>query len=152
MGLFHAGVTWRAFRLLVCPTAVIEVVQERSLLVGGKRFVPDLVVRCGLTHKVLLVVEVWHSHPVSALKKAAFNLAGFSWIEVRSWHVLARSRRLPLPVLDWGGASLPPAPEQFDIFGAEDAAILTTVARIRYAAEALRRLPSKTRTASRTSV
>lgn len=116
MGLFHAGVTWRAFRLLVSPTASIRVELERSLRVGGKLFVPDLIVRCGRTSQVLLVVEVWHTHAVSIKKRSAFNQAGFPWIEVRSWHVLSRHRRRALPVLDWGGMGLPSGPEQFDLF------------------------------------
>ena len=116
MGLFHGGVTWRTFRLLVSPATIVQVDREESLQIDGKRFVPDLVVRCRRTGNVILVVEVWHSHPVTAKKKAAFNSAGFPWIEVRSWHVLARHRRLPLPVLDWGGASLPTGPGQTDLF------------------------------------
>lgn len=116
MALFHGGVTWRAFQLLVSPTSGVEVQTEKSMQVGSKRFVPDLIVRCRRTGRVLLVVEVWHSHAVTPRKKAAFNQAGLPWIEVLSWHVLARRRRFCLPVLDWGGALLPPAPEQFGLF------------------------------------
>lgn len=116
MGVFHAGVTWRAFQLLVSPTSSVEVQTESSMRVGPKRFVPDLVVRCRRSSRVLLVIEVWHSHAVTPKKKAAFNGAGIPWIEVLSWHVLSRRRKFSLPILDWGGVGLPSAPEQFNLF------------------------------------
>ncbi len=120
MGLFHAGVTWRAFACLVSLTAAIAVETERSLRIGSSRFVPDLVVRCVRTHRILLVIEVWHTHTVNAKKKAAFQAAGFPWIEVRSWHVISRIRRQPLPVLDWAGPGLPQPPEQHSLFAPTD--------------------------------
>ncbi|MGJ7503676.1 hypothetical protein ACSFBF_25190 [Variovorax sp. ZT5P49] len=119
MGLFHAGVTWRAFACLVSLTASITVETEKSLKIGRSRFVPDLIVRCVRTHRILLVVEVWHTHTVSAKKKAAYQAAGFPWVEVRSWHVISRVRRQPLPVLDWAGSSLPRPPQQHSLFNAE---------------------------------
>lgn len=71
MGLFHAGVTWRAF---VCPVSfatAVAVETGKPLKIGTSRFVPDLIVRCTRTCRILLVVEVWHTHAVSARKKAA---------------------------------------------------------------------------------
>jgi len=119
MGLFHAGVTWRAFTCLVSLSAAVAVETEKSLTIGRSRFVPDLVVRCRHTQRILLAVEVWHTHPVSAKKKAAFHAAGFPWVEVRSWHVISRTRRQPLPVLDWGGPGLPQPPDQRSLFNSE---------------------------------
>lgn len=119
MGLFHAGVTWRAFAWLVSLSAAVAVETEKSLKIGNSRFVPDLIVRCMRTHRILLVVEVWHTHTVSAKKKAAFHTAGFPWVEVRSWQVISRTRRQPLPVLDWAGPGLPQPPEQRSLFHAE---------------------------------
>lgn len=116
MGLFHAGVTWRAFACLVSLSAEVAVETEMSLKIGGSRFVPDVVVRCARTRRILLVVEVWHTHTVSAKKKAAFHTAGFPWVEVRSWHVISRTRRQPLPILDWAGPGLPEPPEQRSLF------------------------------------
>lgn len=88
---------------------------EKAIPIGRRRFVPDLTVRCPRTGRIRLVIEVWHSHAVSARKKAAFAAAGINWIEVRSWQALGRFRKCPLPVLDWGGPELPPAPEQTTI-------------------------------------
>lgn len=119
MGLFHAGVTWRAFVCLVSLSAAVAVETEKSLKIGRSRFVPDLVVRCVRTRRILLVVEVWHTHTVSAKKKAAFHAAGFPWVEVRSWHVISRTHRQPLPVLDWAGPGLPQPPEQHSLFHSE---------------------------------
>lgn len=120
MGLFHAGVTWRAFARLVSLATAVAVETEKSLRIGNSRFVPDLIVRCARTHRILLVVEVWHTHTISAKKKVAFRAAGFPWIEVRSWHVISRTRRQPLPVLDWAGPSLPQPPEQHSLFAPEE--------------------------------
>lgn len=116
MGLFHAGVTWQAFASLVNLGAAVAVETEKPLKIGSSRFVPDLIVRCVRTHRILLVVEVWHTHTVSAKKKAAFCAAELPWVEVRSWHVISRTRRQPLPVLDWGGPGLPQPPEQHSLF------------------------------------
>lgn len=116
MGLFHAGVTWRALGCLVDPSNPVLVEHEKSIKIGSSRFAPDLVVRCPRTDRILLVIEVWHTHAVTARKKAAFQAAGFPWIEVRSWHVISRYRKRPLPVIDWGGPGLPAGPEQFGLF------------------------------------
>jgi len=120
MGLFHAGVTWRAFACLVSLATAVAVETEKSLRIGNNRFVPDLIVRCARTHRILLVVEVWHTHTVSAKKKMAFRTAGIPWIEARSWHVISRTRRQPLPILDWAGPGLPQPPEQHSLFELED--------------------------------
>lgn len=116
MGLFHSGIEWRALMSLVDPRRLVFVRREKSLPVGDRRLVPDLVVRCARTDKVLLVIEVWHTHAVNPRKKAAFLAAGYPWIEVRSWHVISRTRKKPLPILDWGGAGLPDGPDQLALF------------------------------------
>ena len=119
-GLFHSGVDWRAMASLVDASRPVRVEVERSLQLGKSRFVPDLVIRCARTQGILLVVEVWHTHAVSVRKRQAFAQAGLAWIEVKSWHVIQRHRRKPLPVLDWGGPGLPSAPIQFDMFDVLD--------------------------------
>lgn len=127
MGLFHAGVTWRAFSCLVNLVTVVAVETEKPLKIGNSRFVPDLIVKCARTHRILLVIEVWHTHAVSAKKKAAFQAAGFPWIEVRSWHVISRTRRQALPILDWAGPGLPQPPEQRLLFDLEEAQVPSPV-------------------------
>ena len=114
--LFHSGVAWQALAALLDPGRPVRVEVERTLRLGKSRFVPDLVIKCARTERILLVIEVWHTHVVSARKKQAFAAAGLPWIEVKSWHVVERRRRRPLPVLDWGGPGLPRAPVQFDLF------------------------------------
>lgn len=116
MGLFHGGVSWRALACLVDPRKAVSLQAEKAIRIGGKRFVPDLVVRCGRTDSILLVVEVWHTHSVTERKKDAFASANLPWIEVRSWHVISRFRKRPLPVLDWGGPGLPEPPGQGRLF------------------------------------
>jgi hypothetical protein len=69
MGLFHGGVSWRALACLLDPGRPVTIETEKALLLEGRRFVPDLIVRCAKTYKILLVVEVWHTHPVSKRKK-----------------------------------------------------------------------------------
>ncbi len=118
-GWFHAGVTWRAMGSLVNPKTAVLVQCEKALRLGPHRYIPDLVVRCSKSDRILLVVEVWHTHAVTTRKKTAFTAAGFPWIEVRSWHVISRFRKRPLPVLDWGGLGFPAGPEQFGLFDAE---------------------------------
>lgn len=86
---------------LVDPKTAVLVQCEKPLRLNSRRYVPDLVVRCAKSDRIMLVVEVWHTHAVTARKKAAFTAAGFPWIEVRSWHVISRFRKRPLPVLDW---------------------------------------------------
>ena len=122
-GWLHAGVTWRAMGSLVDPGSTVLVHAEQALKLGTRRYVPDLVVRCAKSDQILLVVEVWHTHAVSASKKAAFTSAGFPWIEVRSWHVISRFLKRPLSVLDWGGPGFPTGPKQYDLFEAEPAAL-----------------------------
>lgn len=116
MGLFHSGVTWRALSCLVDASVPVTVDTAPRLQIAGRRYLPDLLVRCRRTYKILLVVEVWHTHKVSPKKKAAFVAAALPWIEVRSWHVISRTRKRPLPVLDWGGSLLPEPPRQLQLF------------------------------------
>ncbi len=85
---------------------------EEPLNAAGRRYIPDLVVRCERSGRLLLAIEVWDTHPVSPLKRQAYQTAGVSWIEVRAWAVACWRRGQPLPVLDWGGFSLLASPEQ----------------------------------------
>ena len=116
MGLFHSGVTWRALGCLVDASVAVTVDTAPRLHIAGRNYLPDLLVRCRRTYKIMLVVEVWHTHKVSPKKKAAFVAAALPWIEVRSWHVISRTRKRPLPVLDWGGSMLPEPPRQLQLF------------------------------------
>jgi hypothetical protein len=88
---------------------------ERELRVAGRRFIPDLTLRCPKSGEIRLLIEVWHTHAVSVAKRRAFATQGLPWIEVRAWHVVNRLRRQPLPVLDWGGINIDP-PTQPDLF------------------------------------
>lgn len=115
-GWFHAGVTWRALQPLVPAGASTWIEQEKGLRFGNKRYVPDLVVRRSRGGPIVLLIEVRHTHAVKGRKRTAFNQAGIPWIEVRSWHVLSRRRKQPLPVLDWGGGTLPQPPHQGALF------------------------------------
>lgn len=94
---------------------IVEI--ERPVVAGGRRYVPDLKVSCCQTGRPLLLIEVWHTHAVSPRKRRAYNAYGLPWVEVRSWHVLHRYRKRPLPILDWGGAGMPDAPFQGTLFG-----------------------------------
>ena len=113
---FHGGVDWRCARNLLPRGAKVIVEIERPLVAGGRRYVPDLKVSCARTGRPLLLIEVWHTHAVSPKKRRAYNAHGLPWVEVRSWHVLQRYRKRPLPVLDWGGAGMPDAPYQGALF------------------------------------
>ena len=115
---FHGGVTWRSVQPLLPPGTPVVVDRERPIRIAGRRYIPDLTVRSASSGRLLLLIEVWHTHAVSDRKRRAFAEDGFCWIEVKSWHVLGRHRRRPLPVIDWGGAGLPEAPNQGDLFTA----------------------------------
>ena len=102
------------------PRATLVVVdREKPIRISGRRYVPDLAVRCATSGRLLLLIEVWHTHAVSDRKRRAFAAGGFCWIEVKLWRVLGRHRNRPLPVIDWGGAGLPEAPDQGQLFPAE---------------------------------
>jgi hypothetical protein len=93
----------------------VDVDKERTIRADGRRYVPDLTIRCKKTSQVLLLIEVWSTHAVSETKRRAFERERLPWIEVRASQVLARFRDRPLPVLDWGG--LPPTPPtQYTLF------------------------------------
>lgn len=115
VGWLHDGIALcDLVKLLACgEPSSIEI--EKAIPIGRRRYVPDLTVRCSRTGRIQLVIEVWHSHAVSARKKAAFAAAGINWVEVRSYQTMSRFRKCPLPVLDWGGPELPQAPEQTTI-------------------------------------
>ena len=113
---FHGGVDWRCAQNLLPRGAKVIVEIERPVVAGGRRYVPDLKVSCARTGRPLLLIEVWHSHPVNPNKRNAYNAHGLPWVEVKSWHVLHRYRQRPLPVLDWGGAGMPDAPYQWALF------------------------------------
>lgn len=112
---FHAGVAWGSTELLLPKGVAVTVERERALRLGSHRYVPDLTVRCRRTSQILLLIEVWNSHAVSATKARAFGEAQIPWIEVKALHVLRRPRSCPLSVLDWGGPGLPSSPHQAQI-------------------------------------
>jgi len=113
---FHGGVDWRCAQNLLPRGAKVIVEIERPVVAGGRRYVPDLKVTCARTGRPLLLIEVWHTHAVNPTKRRAYNAHGLPWVEVKSWHVLHRYRKRPLPVQDWGGAGMPDAPHQGTLF------------------------------------
>ena len=113
LGQLHNGMALRHLVLLLACGQPFSVEIEKTIRISGRRFVPDLSVRCVFTERPLLAIEVWHSHAVGIKKKAAYATAGIDWVEVRSWQTLGRFRKQSLAVLDWGGPGLPPGPEQF---------------------------------------
>lgn len=112
---FHAGVSWRSIEPLLPKGLRVVVQAERGIRIGTHRYVPDLTIRCPQTWKILLLIEVWDSHAVSATKARALGVAQIPWIEVKAPHVIARRRKCPLSVLDWGGPGLPNPPHQGQI-------------------------------------
>lgn len=121
-GCFHGGVDWRCAQYLLPRGSKVVVETERPMTVAGKRYVPDLRVSCARTHRTLLLIEVWHTHVVSPSKRRAYNAFGMPWVEVRTWHVLERHRKRPLPILDWGGDEMPDPPRQWEMFDTEGSA------------------------------
>ena len=119
---FHGGVDWRCAQTILPRGSKVRVEIERPLVAGGRRYVPDLKVSCARTCQPLLLIEVWHTHAVNARKRDAYNAHGVPWVEVKSWHVLQRHRRRPLPILDWGGLGMPDAPSQASLFAQLDPA------------------------------
>jgi len=115
-GRFHSGVTWRGIKPLLCNAARVTVQAEANLNVGGRRYIPDLVVRCESTGRLLLVIEVWHTHAVSRVKRQAYQSACIPWIEVRAWSVIYWRREHPIPILDWGGIAMVLSPCQHGLF------------------------------------
>lgn len=105
---FHSGVTWQAVLPLIKRGTPVHVDKERTIRADGRRYIPDLTIRCKRTGQVLLLIEVWSTHAVSEAKRRAFAHESLPWIEVRAFQVLSRFRDRALPVLDWGG--LPPTP------------------------------------------
>ena len=81
---FHSGVSWRAYQHLIERGSSVIVEAERELRVAGRRFIPDLTLRCPKSGEILLLVEVWHTHAVSVAKRRAFAAQGLPWIEVRA--------------------------------------------------------------------
>jgi hypothetical protein len=113
---FHSGVAWRSFQPLLPRGAQVVVEHEQPIRAAGRRYIPDLTVRCARTGRLLLLIEVWHTHAVTERKRQAFAQAALPWVEVKSWHVLGRHRKWPLPVIDWGGPGLPDGPYQGLLF------------------------------------
>jgi hypothetical protein len=114
-GRFQGGLGWLANLTLLPPQRDIDIHVEQRISLGRRRLAPDLALTCRRTGRIVLLVEVWHSHSVSPAKRGAFNGAGVPWIEVLSWHVLHRRLGHPLTVLDWGGPGMPPPPTQDDL-------------------------------------
>lgn len=128
MALFHGPVQWRGARYLVTPRQAVKVQVEASLRLGGRRYVPDLIVRCPHTDRILVVIEVWETHAVSGTKRMAYLAAGIPWVEVRAYKAYARFRRRPLAVLDWGGFAEIEPPCQQDLFAQQPRPALVHVA------------------------
>lgn len=118
MGRFHGGVTWRGVLPLLDPglEGGVLVRAEAPLRASGRRYIPDLVVHCATSGRLLLAIEVWHTHAVGAEKRRAYQDERIPWIEVRAWSVLCWRRSQALPILDWGGIELLESPRQADLF------------------------------------
>lgn len=118
---FHGGVTSRGVASLLITGSRLVVQAEKPLKLNGRRYIPDLVVQCEKTGRLLLAIEVWDTHAVSNSKKRAYQSEGIPWIEVRAWSVMCWQREHPIPVLDWGGISLIESPCQQGLFEAAPA-------------------------------
>lgn len=114
--LFHGGAQWSAMKSLLGGQGDALISQGASLHLNGRRWIPDLTVRCKKTGVLLLAIEVWHTHSVSRTKRAAYIAAGIPWIEVKAWNVLERVGKKTLSILDWGGIETVASPEQWDLF------------------------------------
>lgn len=119
--LFHGGAQWSAFNTLLLGNRNVDIAAEKSLRVRNRRWIPDLTVRCRQTGHLLLVIEVWHTHAVSAPKRRAYLEAGIPWIELKAWSVLYQVGKKALSILDWGGMGQIRSPLQWDLFSAVDA-------------------------------
>lgn len=116
IGRFHGGVEWRALQPLFAEGLPVTVRAEEPLKMAGRRYIPDLVVRCRATGRLVLAIEVWHTHAVSTGKRRAYQIACIPWIEVRAWSVICRRIGQPLPILDWGGIVAVESPCQWSLF------------------------------------
>lgn len=108
---------------LVKKGAHVTVRAEAPLKAAGRRYIPDLLVSCGKSGRVLLVVEVWHTHAVSSIKRRAYQSEGIPWVEVRAWAVVCRRPGQRLPILDWGGIETIESPLQLGLFESTEAAV-----------------------------
>lgn len=117
IGRFHGGVEWRALQLLFAEGLSVTVRAEEPLKMAGRRYIPDLVVRCRTSGRLVLAIEVWHTHAVSTSKRQAYQIACIPWIEVRAWSVISRRLGQALPILDWGGIVAVESPCQLGLFG-----------------------------------
>lgn len=117
MAMFHGPVQWRGAKYLVTPGQSVKVQVEKELRLEGRRYIPDLIVRCVHTDRILVVIEVWETHAVSGRKRAVYLSTGLPWIEVRAYKAYSRFRKRPLAVLDWGGIADIDPPVQPDLFG-----------------------------------
>lgn len=122
-GWFHGGVTWRGATPLIEKGVHVTVRAEAPLKAAGRRYIPDLVVNCANSGRLLLAIEVWHTHAVSAIKRLAYQSAGIPWIEVRAWAVISRRSGQRLPILDWGGIGPIETPIQLGLFESTPTAV-----------------------------
>ncbi|WP_291142880.1 hypothetical protein [Hydrogenophaga sp.] len=122
-GWFHGGVTWRGAIPLIEKGVHVTVRAEATLKAAGRRYIPDLVVNCANSGRLLLAIEVWHTHAVSTIKRLAYQSAGIPWIEVRAWAVICRRPGQRLPILDWGGIVSIETPNQMGLFESTHTAI-----------------------------
>jgi hypothetical protein len=124
VGWFHGGVTWRGAMPLVKEGVHVVVRAEAQLNAAGRRYIPDLLVSCSKSGRILLVIEVWHTHAVSSTKRRAYRSEGIPWVEVRAWAVVCRRPGQHLAILDWGGIESIESPLQLGLFESTEAAVI----------------------------
>jgi hypothetical protein len=117
--LFHGGAQWVGLKSLLVGNNGAEIRLESSLRLSDRRWIPDLTVRCQDTGALLLVIEVWHTHAVSATKRRSYLDAKIPWIEVKAWNVIYRVGKKALSILDWGGIAEIDSPCQRELFQVE---------------------------------
>jgi len=111
--VLHDGmVVGPAAKVLVGREQRVRVKTEQSVRIAGRRFAPDILICCHDTDAPLIAIEVCASHPVGAVKRAAYEIAGLTWIEVRAMHTVRRFRKQPLCAENWNGRDLPMPPHQ----------------------------------------
>jgi hypothetical protein len=116
LGYFHSGVVSWGIHQVIAPGRRVVVQRERSWKLSGRRFRPDLTVTCALTGDLLCLIEVWHSHAVRGPKRDAYLESNRPWIEVPAMPTWRCRQGDPIPVIDWGGLSLPSDPHQEVLF------------------------------------
>jgi hypothetical protein len=107
---------------LIRADDLVTIAVEHRMTLAGRVFSPDILVLCKLTGQPILAVEICASHPIGPAKRAAYDVAGLPWIEVRAAHTCQRFRRRPLCAENWGGPKFPAPPFQTILWPAIDQA------------------------------